>query len=242
MKNFNKRKLLSLQRTESSTVPATLPSSTSSSGGGGGDSRKESALPDQFDGFGGWLSAEGVASLDLLLPTDAGRALADQVLRRGNPFFSRQQQEYSTLVLENMGDRLTSEYLLVDAHLLATPVIADLEGDGVDELVAVVSYYYDPQVYQDVGRRAALGDDVLPSMYAACAVVAFELANSPGTGTGGHILWQAPLEMSRFDSPHTALISSSPTLVDLDGDGRLEVGFVGLSAVPCRACCVCVNE
>jgi len=216
-KAWNKRKLLALEGVErSSTVPASARSS-------GTVQKQKASLPDQFDGFGGWLSAEGVASLDLLLPANAGKSLADQVLRRGNPFFSRQYQLHSSFFLENMGDRKLSEYVMLDPHLLATPVIADLDGDGVDELVAVVSYYFDPQVYQDVGRRAALGEDVHPVMFAACAVVAFELANSADTQVGGRLLWQAPLEMSRFDGSHTALASSSPTLVDLDRDGHLEI-------------------
>ena len=33
--------------------------------------------------------------------------------------------------------------MLVDAHILATPVLADLDGDGQEELIASVSYYFD---------------------------------------------------------------------------------------------------
>lgn len=36
-----------------------------------------------------------------------------------------------------------NQYVLVDAHVLATPVIADIDGDGGDELIVTVSYYFD---------------------------------------------------------------------------------------------------
>jgi len=39
----------------------------------------------------------------------------------------------------------------VDAHILATPVLADINDDGtVSELVIPVSHYYDPYWYRSV--------------------------------------------------------------------------------------------
>lgn len=46
--------------------------------------------------------------------------------------------------------------LRVDAHVLATPAIADIDGDGHDELVAVVSYFYDRDYYEDEVSRPAV--------------------------------------------------------------------------------------
>jgi FG-GAP repeat len=40
-------------------------------------------------------------------------------------------------------------YVWVDAHLLCTPTIADIDGDGQDELVVAASYYYDREYYDD---------------------------------------------------------------------------------------------
>jgi hypothetical protein len=37
------------------------------------------------------------------------------------------------------------DHVLVDAHLLSTPVLVDIDGDGGCELVCAVSYYYDKQ-------------------------------------------------------------------------------------------------
>lgn len=44
----------------------------------------------------------------------------------------------------------------MDAHVLATPAIADIDGDGHDELVAVVSYFYDRDYYEDEVSRPAV--------------------------------------------------------------------------------------
>jgi hypothetical protein len=43
--------------------------------------------------------------------------------------------------------------VLVDAHILAAPAVADLDGDGWPELVVPVTYYFDPYVSGDVGER-----------------------------------------------------------------------------------------
>lgn len=34
-------------------------------------------------------------------------------------------------------------YIFIDAHVLNTPVIADLDGDNNDEIIVPVSYYFD---------------------------------------------------------------------------------------------------
>ena len=42
------------------------------------------------------------------------------------------------------GDRPVEEgYVFVDAHVLCTPIVADLDRDGADEVVFGVSYYFD---------------------------------------------------------------------------------------------------
>lgn len=36
-----------------------------------------------------------------------------------------------------------SEFVYVDPHILCTPNIADIDGDGHEEIVVVVSYFFD---------------------------------------------------------------------------------------------------
>lgn len=44
---------------------------------------------------------------------------------------------------------LGKEWVWVDPHLLATPSIADIDGDGNDEMVMAVSYFFDKDHYAD---------------------------------------------------------------------------------------------
>jgi hypothetical protein len=85
-----------------------------------------------WKGFEGWLSDEGVESLELFLPTKP----ADQ---DESILYSQQYEDYHLLnPVINSRDTI-----FVDAHILATPVIADLDEDGNEELVIGISYYFD---------------------------------------------------------------------------------------------------
>jgi hypothetical protein len=54
----------------------------------------------------------------------------------------------------------------VDAHVLCTPAIADIDADGHDELVLAVSYFFDKEYYDNPARAKDLGD-VLKDKYVA---------------------------------------------------------------------------
>ena len=46
-------------------------------------------------------------------------------------------------------DKNDPSFVYVDAHVLATPVLVDYDGDGVtSELIVPVTYYYDPYHYR----------------------------------------------------------------------------------------------
>ena len=40
-------------------------------------------------------------------------------------------------------------WLRLDAHIMATPAIGDLNGDGHEELVVGVSWFFDREYYED---------------------------------------------------------------------------------------------
>lgn len=44
---------------------------------------------------------------------------------------------------------MEKEWVWVDAHLMTTPSIADINGDGIDEMVMAVSYLFDRDQYAD---------------------------------------------------------------------------------------------
>jgi hypothetical protein len=49
----------------------------------------------------------------------------------------------------------------VDPHVLSTPVIADIDGDGHEEVVLSVSYYYDREYYDNPEHQHELeGADI----------------------------------------------------------------------------------
>ncbi len=48
--------------------------------------------------------------------------------------------------------RAQEGWLHVDAHILATPAIGDLNNDGHDELVVGVSWFFDREYYEDPVR------------------------------------------------------------------------------------------
>ena len=42
--------------------------------------------------------------------------------------------------------------MFIDAHILCTPSIGDIDGDGADELVVAASYFFDREYYDDPVR------------------------------------------------------------------------------------------
>lgn len=46
--------------------------------------------------------------------------------------------------------------MYIDAHILSTPAIADIDGDGHDELVIAVSYFYDSEYYAESAHAQEL--------------------------------------------------------------------------------------
>ncbi|KAL6763316.1 hypothetical protein V8C86DRAFT_347755 [Haematococcus lacustris] len=112
------------------------------------------------------------------------------------------------------------EFVFVDAHVMTTPAIADIDGDGHEELVLSVSYFYDKEYYDHPDRRAEVKDLDL-SKYIASGVVAFDLRTR-------QMRWQQHLDLSTDDTQWKAYAYASPTLVDIDRDGRMEI-VVGTS-------------
>ena len=46
--------------------------------------------------------------------------------------------------------------MLIDAHILCTPSIGDIDADGHDELVVAASYFFDREYYDDPVRPQPL--------------------------------------------------------------------------------------
>lgn len=72
-----------------------------------------------------------------------------------------------------LGGANESEYVLVDAHVLTTPTVADINNDGHVEILLSVSYFFDRTKYGDGKPPPAPGVD--PSKYVAGGVVCYDL-------------------------------------------------------------------
>ncbi len=100
---------------------------------------------------------------------------------------------------------------------MTSPALVDINGDGTPELVLSVSYFFDedafnaePQRYQEVGF------DINIHNYVAGGIVVFDLEKEK-------VVWSDHLDLTTDRTRLKAFIYSSPTVVDLDGDGDLEV-------------------
>ncbi|XP_072181524.1 uncharacterized protein [Diadema setosum] len=100
----------------------------------------------------------------------------------------------------------TSEFIACDAHILATPTLADLNRDGRKEELALPVSYYDEL---DSLRTDSPGD-ILPDVVGS-ALVILNL-------TSGEVIRQIPLHLSKKSAPVPAYLLHSPTVVDLDGN------------------------
>ncbi|XP_049375246.1 protein DEFECTIVE IN EXINE FORMATION 1 isoform X2 [Solanum verrucosum] len=112
------------------------------------------------------------------------------------------------------------DYVDIDAHVLCTPVIADIDNDGVSEMIVAVSYFFDHEYYQNSEHLKELGDIEI-GKYVSGGIVVFNLDTK-------QVKWTLQLDLSTDSENFRPYIHSAPTVVDLDGDGNLDI-LVGTS-------------
>ncbi|KAK7390625.1 hypothetical protein VNO78_25952 [Psophocarpus tetragonolobus] len=152
-----------------------------------------------------------------------------ELFRNSEELADEYSYDYDDYVDESMwGDEEWTEvrhekledFVNVDSHILCTPVIADIDNDGVSEMIVAVSYFFDHEYYDNQEHRKELGDIDI-GKYVAGGIVVFNLDTK-------QVKWTAELDLSTDTSNFRAYIYSSPTVVDLDGDGNLDI-LVGTS-------------
>lgn len=115
-------------------------------------------------------------------------------------------------------DPTDSDYVYIDPHVLATPVLCDMNNDGYkNELVVPVSYYFDSFEYGNHARllKTHLSADEL-QLYAVEGVAIIDLKTK-------EILKHKILSLTKIDSNQPAFLLSSPTVVKLSPDSPVQV-------------------
>ena len=112
----------------------------------------------------------------------------------------------------------SSEYVWIDPHLQTTPVVGDIDGDGHDEIVLAVSYFFDQATYAADSKMArwVVGEDGDINKYVASGVAVFDLSTRM-------LKWSQHLDLSTGYTRYKASALASPALADVNGDGKLEV-------------------
>mmetsp|Transcript_10831 Transcript_10831/g.20033 ORF Transcript_10831/g.20033 Transcript_10831/m.20033 type:complete len:1046 (+) Transcript_10831:90-3227(+) len=116
----------------------------------------------------------------------------------------------------DMGGYNESNFVYVDPHVLSSPVLVDVNNDGDSELVMAVSYYFDKY---SIGSKDELDYD--PNNYIAGGIASWNIAKEEWS-------WLVHLDLTTDKTKFNALIFASPTVADIDGDGRKEV-IIGTS-------------
>ncbi|MBA0713494.1 hypothetical protein Golax_012527 [Gossypium laxum] len=200
--------------TKTSSGRRLLEDDTSKGSQEGSSDSKENAKEATVENDQG-LEADADSSFDLFRDSDE---LADEY-----------NYDYDDYVDESMwGDEewvegqheKLEDYVNIDSHILSTPVIADIDNDGVSEMIVAVSYFFDHEYYDNPEHMKELGDIDI-GKYVAGGIVVFNLDTK-------QVKWTKDLDLSTDTSNFHAHIYSSPNVVDLDGDGNLDI-LVGTS-------------
>lgn len=138
--------------------------------------------------------------------------------RHADPLFSR----HETTPRPSGLDPTDQDYLFVDAHVMATPTIADTDGDGVqNELVVPVSYFFDPYRYGNADQMDLLNglDEFELADYVAAGVVVLDLDS-------GRVRGQRMLGITRGVDSQPGYLLAPPTVARL-AEGEEPVIVVG---------------
>ncbi|KAK2150001.1 hypothetical protein LSH36_427g01033 [Paralvinella palmiformis] len=118
-------------------------------------------------------------------------------------------------------------YIVIDVHVLATPVLIDLNRDGsTEELIIPVSYFYDldyystPELFDELNNGLSYSD---LDNYLASSLIILNITDMSTVNT-------IHLELTKVKAEYPGYQLFSPTVLDLDGDdGPLEI-ITGSSA------------
>lgn len=173
------------------------------------------------------------SSAELRFYTPAGHFLRNQTVQLPPAYVASDWYKSDLVVKFEDIEKYTSfsqtedsKYLPIDPHVLATPILADLNNDfRVEELVIPVSYFYEEDDYRVKEKLKTLGGLEFSDIdkYLVAGITVLNL-------TTGQTIWNKLLDLTQVDATFPAYNIFSPTVIDLDVDGgQLEV-IMGTSA------------
>ena len=172
-------------------------------------------LPPQNDNY--WLILQGRENQDKEKRSTGGppihqhtEAFSEFESRYGlyaDPLYSRHQKE-NFITGVDPGDQ---EMVFVDPHIMATPTLADTNGDGfTNELIVPVSYYFNPFYYGDPHTLSQLGGLEQGELvnFVAGGIVVIDL-------NSGAIIAQRIMGLTQASDSQPSYMLSTPTVVRL---------------------------
>ncbi|GET90999.1 fg-GAP repeat protein, putative [Leishmania tarentolae] len=157
------------------------------------------------------LSPEARASLDLLFHPEVYQT-AKRDAGTEATFQGRNLRQTTNLTFGE-------DEIKVDAHILSTPVVTDVDQNGDLDVILHVSYFFSEDVIAEQPERFADGVD--PHDFVATAVVCLNLVT-------GETRWARLLHASTKNSSGAAYALSTPLVINADEDRSMEV-FVSTS-------------
>jgi hypothetical protein len=141
----------------------------------------------------------------------------DETIDNKNDYHSDESVEDEIKDELRLRETRDKDNVYIDAHILCSPVIADVDGDGHMELVIAVSYFFDEEREDFASKKHRLNNKIDASKYLATAIVLLDIKNEYREKEFVH------LDLSVEDTAFKARAFSQPTVIDLDKDGTNEI-------------------
>ena len=114
-------------------------------------------------------------------------------------------------------ERKDANNVYIDAHVLCSPIIADVDNDGRKELILAVSYFFDEEGEDLSSMQYRKRNKIEAEKYLATGIVLLDIANEYRVKNS--VILDVSVEATAF----RARAFSQPTVLDIDKDGTNEL-------------------
>ena len=114
-------------------------------------------------------------------------------------------------------ERRDANNVYVDAHVLCSPVVADVDSDGRKELILAVSYFFDEEREDLSSMQHRKRNKIEAEKYLATGIVLLDIANEY------RVKKSVILDISVEATAFRARAFSQPTVLDIDQPGHVRI-------------------